>query len=283
MEVSKLTTRDQHLAKVQLYRWYQLYERPMNDQRINNQLEMLDENITMINASEEFKGTKDYPKRLKVYDGWQNAHHIKSIEVSLLEDNSIGLEADLHYQNIKPNGEKQSYALHYNDIRLEKFVGDLPKFTRVEIVPVGPTDEDFEDAYPTNRTKSLMHFWLAHMESLDGNVSPFKELLVDNFKLHFSTNNAPIVNIDDLEKWLNGTPKQLKESSHFPENFSVKVISEKEYEVDVDFVWEGLTKENQKLTATTTHHWVVQDNPNDRFAKIKEANITQKVPLAPLK
>ncbi|CAM3375696.1 hypothetical protein [Zobellia roscoffensis] len=283
MKKGTLSTRDQHLAKVQLYRWYQLYERPMNDQRINNQLQMLDENVMMINSTGEFKGTKGYPERLNVYDGWQNAHHINSIAVSLLDDNTIGLEADLHYQNIKPNGEKQSYALHYNDIRLEKVIGSLPKFTRVEIVPVGVTDEDFEDAYPTNRTKSLMYFWLANMESLDGNVTPFRELLVDNFKLHFSTDNEPIVDIDHLEKWLNGTPKQLKESSHFPENFTVKVISENEYEVNVDFVWKGTTKEDQKLTATTSHHWIVQDNPNDRFAKIKEATIIQKVPLTPLK
>jgi len=75
----------------------------------------------------------------------------------------------------------------------------------------------------------------------------------------------------------------LKESSHFPENFTVKVISEKEYEVNVDFVWKGISKEGQKLTATTSHHWIVKDNPNDRFAKIKEVTIIQKVPLTPLK
>lgn len=278
METSIITTRDQHLAKAQLYRWYQLYERPMNDERINNQLEMLDENIMMINSSGEFKGTNGYLERLKVYNGWLNAHHINSIAVTLLDDNSIGLEADLHYQNIKPNGEKQSYALHYNDIRLEKVVDSLPKFTRVEIVPVGATDEEFEDAYPTNRTKSLMYFWLANMESLDGNVELFKELLADDFTLNFSTSSR-IISIQEFKTWLNGTPMQLKESSHYPEKFTVKTIMENEYEVTVEFDWKGITKENKQVKAKTKHIWYVIDDLNERFARILKADVSQIEPF----
>lgn len=278
METSIITTRDQHLAKAQLYRWYQLYERPMNDERINNQLEMLDENIMMINSSGEFKGTNGYPERLKVYNGWQNAHHINSIAVTLLDDNSIGLEVDLHYQNIKPNGEKQSYAIHYNDIRLEKVVDSLPKFTRVEIVPVRATDEEFEDAYPTNRTKSLMYYWLACMESLDGDVNSFKELLADDFELNF-TSNANIKSISELEAWLKEAPMQLKKSRHYPEKFTVKTIMENEYEVIVEFDWKGITKENKQVKAKTKHIWYVVDDLNERFARILKADVSQIEPF----
>ncbi|MCL5129550.1 MULTISPECIES: hypothetical protein [unclassified Algibacter] len=276
--MKKLTTKNQHLVKAQLYRWYQLYERPMNEKRISNQLEMLDENIIMINPTGKIKGTAAYPERLKGYDGWQNAHHIKNINVSLLGDNTLGLEVDLHYQNIKPNGEKQSYALKYKDARLERTTDSLPKFTRIEIIPVGATEEDFEDAYPTNRTKSLMYYWIALMENLDGNVNPFKELLADNFILNFST-ESKITTITKLEKWLNGTPKQLQNSEHKPKNFSVKEIMENEFEMTVEFDWKGKTKEGQHLEGTTKHIWYILDNPDDRFAKILKADVIQINPL----
>ena len=281
----KTNTKIVHAAIVQYHRWYLFYERDFeNKQRLENQLEILADDIKMKSAAGEMQGKANYPERLKVYKGWKNAHHIQNITVNKLENGTINLEADIIYQNLKSDGSNDSYPLHYSTFLKEVPGTLLPVFTEINIKPTGEIkDPTFKDAYPENRMLSLMHYWLLNMEQLDGNVAPFKEVLADDFKLNFSTNSKPIITIEQLEQWLNGTPKQLKESSHFPENFTVKVISENEYEVNVDFVWKGITKADQKLTATTTHQWIVKDNPNDRFAKIKEATIIQKVPLTPLK
>jgi hypothetical protein len=61
------------------------------------------------------------------------------------------------------------------------------------------------------------------MEQLDGNIEPFKQILSEDFVLNFST-AAQISSIEQLETWLNGTPLGLKQSSHFPENFSIKTL-----------------------------------------------------------
>jgi hypothetical protein len=280
MKETVLITKEQHLAKAQLYRWYQLYERDMNDLRIANQMDILVEDIHMKTAVGEMKGKQNYPERLSVYKGWKNAHHVENMKI-ISTEKGIQLEADIRYQNIRPDGEKKSYTIHYST-ELTKIEDDLPKFSSIEIAPTGETNEAFKDAYPVNRTKSLMHYWLASMERLDGNVTPFKELLADDFILNFSI-VSNITSIPELKTWLNGSPMKLKESSHYPENFSVKTIMENEYEVTVEFDWKGITKDNKQMQARTKHIWYVVDNPNERFAKILKADVFQLYPFEIIK
>lgn len=276
MKASIPSTKDQHLAKVQLHRWYQLYERDMNKERINNQMEILADDLYMKSAAGEMRGKQNYPERLTAYKGWKNAHHVENITVTSSEK-GLQLETDIRYQNIRPDGEKKSYTIHYNT-ELIKGGENLPIFSFIEIAPTGETNDAFKDAYPVNRTKSLMYYWLASMENLDGNVTPFKELLADDFTLNFSTANK-IKSIQELETWLNGTPMLLKESSHYPESFSVKTIMENEYEVTVEFDWKGTAKDGKQMKAKTKHIWYVVDNPNERFAKILKADVSQIVPF----
>ncbi|WP_055444265.1 hypothetical protein [Lacinutrix himadriensis] len=276
MKATVPTTREQHIAKVQLYRWYQLYERAINEQRIANQLDLLEEDVYMKSAAGEMRGKVNYPERLTVYKGWKNAHHVEHVNITTSEK-GLHLEADLRYQNILPDGVKASYTIHYNT-EMVKGEGYLPKFSSIEIIPRGETNEVFEDAYPTNRVKSLMYYWIASMENLDGNVTPFKEVLADDFVLNFSTSST-ITSILDLEKWLNGTPKQLSNSEHYPKHFEVKQIMENEYEMTVVFDWKGKTKAGKNLEGTTKHTWYIIDNPNDRFAKILKVDVVQTNPF----
>lgn len=277
MKTDKQTTKEQHLAKVQLYRWYQLYEREITPVRISNQMEILADDLYMKTAAGELNGKNNYPEKLAAYKGWKNAHHVDNTNITSTEK-GLQLEADIRYQNIRPNGEKKSYKIHYNTILTNK-AKSLPVFLSIEIVPTEVTNETFEDAYPENRTKSLMYYWLASMENLDGDVTPFKELLADDFTLNFSTSNQ-IKSIKDLETWLNGTPMLLKESSHYPENFSVKTIMDNEYEVSVEFDWKGITKDNKQVKARTKHTWYIVDNPNERFAKILKMDVSQIEPFS---
>ncbi len=262
-----------HLAKVQLYRWYQLYEREMNEKRIANQLAILADDVVIKSAAGEMRGKENYPPRLAVYKGWQNAHHVNNIKVMDIDKNTIGLEADIHYQNIQADGQRNSYSLHYTT-QLIKTNDLLPVFSFLNLQHTGETKEDFTEAYPTNRAKSLMHYWLANMEQLDGNVKPFEELLADDFILYFST-SSPINTIAKLETWLNGTPKQLKQSNHHPENFVVKELGANEYEMTVEFNWYGIANDDKKITSRTKHVWHIIDHPDDRFAKIKRVDVTQ--------
>ncbi|MGB3467542.1 MAG: hypothetical protein WBA74_19810, partial [Cyclobacteriaceae bacterium] len=243
-----------------------------------NQMEILADDLYMKSATGEMKGKDNYPERLKVYEGWQNAHHVENIKVTSTEENQLRLEADIRYQNIRPDGEAAGYTIHYNT-KLNRQGRGLPVFSTIEINPTGQISDKFSDAYPVNRTKSLMYYWLASMENLDGEVAPFKELLANDFILNFSTANQ-ITTLEGLKNWLNGMPMQLKESSHYPQDFEVRTIMENEYEVSVKFDWRGVTKDDKKMKALTKHNWYVIDNPDDRFAKIIKADVTQLEPLS---
>jgi len=273
-------TLESHLAKTQYYRWYQLYERPINEQRITNQMDLFVDNVIIESATGIMKGKENYPKRLDSYEGWKNAHHVQNVTLVIDKGSKIQINADIRYQNIQPDGKKASYTLDYV-MEFEDISNELPKLTRVIIKPTGETKDTFEDAYPNNRVNSLMYFWLSNMEQLDGNVKPFEELLTDDFELNFST--APIKSIKDLEIWLNGTPKQLSQSCHHPENLSVKTIDDTTFEVSVAFDWYGITKNGQKMKAKTLHKWVVIDDLNERFARIKKADVKQIEPLSIIK
>ncbi len=266
-----------HLAKTQYYLWYQLYERPMNEQRIANQMDLFIDDVIIESATGILRGKENYPERLSVYKGWKNAHHVQNISLVTNKEGKSQIMADIRYQNIQPDGKKASYTLDYV-MEFEDFSNKLPKLTKVIIKPTGETEDTFEDAYPNNRINSLMHYWLSNMEQLDGNVKPFEELLTDEFELNFST--APIKSIEELENWLNGTPKQLIQSSHHPENLIVKTINDTTFEVSVVFDWYGIAKNGQKMKAKTLHNWVVIDNPNERFARIRKVDVKQIEPLS---
>lgn len=266
-----------HLAKTQYYLWYQLYERPMNEQRITNQMDLFIDDVIIESATGILRGKENYPERLGVYKGWKNAHHVQNISLVTNKEGKSQIMADIRYQNIQPDGKKASYTLDYV-MEFEDFSNKLPKLTKVIIKPTGETEDTFEDAYPNNRINSLMHYWLSNMEQLDGNVKPFEELLTDEFELNFST--APIKSIEELENWLNGTPKQLIQSSHHPENLIVKTINDTTFEVSVVFDWYGIAKNGQKMKAKTLHNWVVIDNPNERFARIRKVDVKQIEPLS---
>ncbi len=266
-----------HLAKTQYYRWYQLYERPMNPQRVSNQMELLSENITIETSAGTMTGKENYPKRLDVYKGWKNAHQVQQVSYQNTESNGPQLIAKINYNNIQPDGKKANYALDYTIDLIEK-EGELPLFSSVKITPTSPIEANFKDSYHTNRALSLMHYWMVNMERLDGNVTPFEELLTDDFELNFSS-ESKISSIEQFKTWLNGTPLQLKSSNHHPENFEIEVIDENNYKVSVAFDWYGIAKNDQKMKVKTLHKWLVTDNPNERFSRIKKIDVRRLEPF----
>ncbi len=274
-------TTQSHLAKAQYYRWYQLYERPMNEVRINNQMDMFMDDIVIESSAGTMTGKESYPERLTAYKGWKNAHHVQNVAITTGKNGKTQIIADIKYQNIRPDGKKASYTIDYL-VDLEINLEELPKLSKVSIKPTGETEDTFKDAYPNNRVNSLIYYWLANMEQLDGNVKPFEELLTNDFELNFST-SSQITTIKQLETWLNGTPKQLKQSSHHPENLIIKVIDENTFEVLVAFDWYGIAKNGQKMKAKTLHKWIVEDNANERFARIKKAHVSQIEPILMIK
>lgn len=90
-ELQQLT----HAALAQYHRWYQVYEVPFTKERIEDQKDILADDVEITTLAGTMKGKAGVEDRLKVYEGWLNAHHIQQTKVAILPDGKISLEAGI--------------------------------------------------------------------------------------------------------------------------------------------------------------------------------------------
>jgi len=267
-----------HLALTQYYRWYQVYEVPFNKARIDNQLDILAEDVEILSQVGSSKGKNGIAERLKVFEGWQNAHHVKHTTIKQISDEELSLEADILYQNIRPDLSRYSYTIHYSTI-LKLRDNELPLFTKVHIEPTGNIENpQFQSAYAENRAKSFMHYWLYAMETVSVNSGKFRELLAEQFELNLST-GSKITTHEGFYIWVATIPNQVKQSGHFPKNFTVTENTDHTLSVSVDFEWEGISSDNKPMIAETHHEWILENNLDERFARMKMMKVTQTKPF----
>ncbi|MCX8491679.1 MAG: hypothetical protein ORN54_11485 [Cyclobacteriaceae bacterium] len=89
--------KNNHIALTQYYRWYQVYEVPFTKARIDNQLDILTGDVEISSQAGTTKGKDGLADRLKLFEGWENAHHVQSAKVESLDNDSLTLEADILY------------------------------------------------------------------------------------------------------------------------------------------------------------------------------------------
>lgn len=267
-----------HLALTQYYRWYQVYEVPLNKARIDNQLDILADDVEISSQAGTSKGTLGIEDRLKMFEGWQNAHHVENTSIKQLSEEELSLEADILYQNIRPDNSRYSYKIHYSTIlRLRE--NDLPLFTKVHLEPTGTVENpQFQSAYADNRAKSFMHYWLYLMETASVNSDKFQELLAVQFELDLST-TSKINTLEGFNEWLTTIPNQVKQSGHYPKNLSVTENADHTITVSVDFEWEGISALNKPMIAETHHEWILENNLDERFARMKMMKVIQTKPF----
>jgi hypothetical protein len=112
----EITEKEKHSVKIQFYRWFQLYEREITDERIENQLSILSDDIEITSSAGTMKGKELYPERLRAYKGWKNSHRIHSIDVTKNKESKYLIEAKVSYKNIMPDGKELNYQLRYNTV-----------------------------------------------------------------------------------------------------------------------------------------------------------------------
>lgn len=271
-----------HAALAQYYRWYQVYEVPFTPARIANQKDILSDDVEIISQMGTSKGKTGLEDRLKVFAGWKNAHHVKNTQVTRTAQGQLQLEADIVYQNIRPDDSKFSYTLHYSAL-LSPHAQDLPVFERLELKPTGEVKQfKFESAYAQNRAKSLMHYWLYLVETSHQDSGKFQEILAPNFALQLS-DQTHISNLAQLTQWLASIPKRIQSSTHAYNNLQVTERADGTMQLSVDFDWKGINLAGQHMVGATHHEWVLANHMDERFARIQSMQVTMLTPfqLAP--
>lgn len=270
-----------HGALAQLHRWYQGYESAAYG--IENQLDILDENISLKSGLGEAVGHAAYRDRVKALPAdWQNAHIVKSSRIEIAGDGAIGLEANIEYFNkgMLPDGAVRRAELTYRT-RLRQTDGALPKFTSIDIAQnsEGQTDQ-IACAYGENRMRSLMHYWLALIEHPSRDPEPVREILAEGFLLNFSSGAIP--DFEGFKAWLAGPGSAVTSSTHVISHFLQEQTGNNEYKTSAQFDWRGIAPDGTMLEARTGHIWLVTDRPTERFARIKRIDVTILKPFAPV-
>jgi hypothetical protein len=269
-----------HAALAQYYRWYLVYE---NDQALlDNAIDILDPNVRVKSVSGEAKGHDAYRGRVaKLPKAWDNAHDVKSVDVTINPDGTIGLLAQIRYLNrgMLPNGGVRAGDLTYRT-RLRRSEALLPKFLDIEIIQNNESSvPEFVSTYEANRVKSLVHYWLALIENPKRDAEAFREILANDFELNFASGK-----IDTFEKfkaWYTGPASSISASTHAIVKFAHEEIAPQTFRVRANFDWQGLHPNGTHMVGRSQHEWIVIDNPAERFARIKSAAVTMLVPFQP--
>jgi hypothetical protein len=270
--------KNNHLALTQYYRWYQVYEVPFTNSTIINVLDILSPDVEIASQAGTTKGKDELVEKLKLYEGWKNAHHVKNTQVYVVNDKTLKLEADILYQNLRPDDSEYNYNIHYT-ILLEIRNNDLPVFKSVTIQPTGSVENlEFISSYSENRAKSFMHYWLYLMETIEVNVEKLKELLAENFELTLSE-TSKITTLEKFKEWASSVPTRIKLSGHYPKNLVITENNDSTIDVTVDFEWQGVSIDNKPMIAETHHQWTLENNLEERFARMKKMFVTQTKPF----
>ncbi len=270
----------EHAAMAQFHRWYQYYERPAGG--IANALDILTQDVTIVSGLGTANGHKDYAARVaQLPDTWQNAHHLKTVEIDHGDQGAMTLNATITYQNvgILPDGAVREADLSYS---VDLVTGDavLPKLSGVKIEQNSDsTGVDFKDAYADNRMRSLVHYWLTLIEDPSRDPEPVREILADEFSLNFSS--GAITDFDGFKGWLAGPGSQVAASTHIISNFSAKDLGDETYSLTVDFDWYGILPDGTELVAKTRHNWTATNDVTARFARIKTVDVEVIEPFRP--
>ena len=269
-----------HASLTQLYRWYLFYEHA--DYGIDNALNILSNEINVISSLGEANGHDEYVKGVsQLPASWKNAHNVHIPSVSIDNQGVIRLTTDITYlnQGLLENDAVRTAELSYT-MTLASDDTVLPKFTQISITQnADGTADAFTPSYRHNRVRSLVHYWMALIEDPARDAEPVKEILSNDFSLNFTSGS--ITSFDQFREWLAGPGSQVVASTHAISNFTTEEIAEDVFSATMDLDWNGILPDSSEMMAKTRHQWVIEDDPTQRFARIRTMDVEILEPFTP--
>lgn len=267
-------------VQAQLLRWYQYYEN--SEVGIANQLDILDENFSVESPSGTAVGHAEYRAAVSLFpDTWQNAHDLQNMTITVNDDGTLGMTAEIVYSNLGMTEGLVAQRMGYKATLAYIEGSVLPKFTSMVITDVGSEQLDgFKDTYVQNRLTALVAQWIHLVENPARNAEPFKEILAPQLDIKFSEQSPLITTYDEIAAWVAGPVSSLPATRHEIGTVSYSELEKGRYEVKVSFNWQGIRPDGKRMTAKTAHTWVVTDEPSERFARVEKIRVELIEPFA---
>lgn len=144
----------------------------------------------------------------------------------------------------------------------------LPHLVNVDGAPA-PADASPFNA--RNRLLSLIHYFTSLVENPARDPAPFRELLADNFALHYV--DPPVSSFAMLNDWVTGRLASVVASNHMIHDVSFDTVGDSEYLVTVAMESEALFPDGSGIISKNRQSWRVIDDASERFARIAEIRI----------
>jgi hypothetical protein len=116
------------------------------------------------------------------------------------------------------------------------------------------------------------------METHNGDASRMQELYTPEFELYTAT-AGHLSNWEQVQAWIGALPARISYSSHHIRDLTVQANADSTFSASFILNWQGISAEGEPMIAELQHEWLVEDNPNNRFAALKNVRIVTTEPF----
>lgn len=211
-----------------------------------------------------------------------NGHRLVDVDLQVSDAGSIAMTATVdHIAPDAASGSATLTPLFYEGELAFLQPGALAKILSLEIgVGERSETEPYENAYANNRLRSLAYHFHAMIEDPDRAPESFDEVLAENFTI--STPGLVIDTYEGFSAWINGISGAISATEHVMDTFAFEQTGENVYRVKITYNWRGITTDGTGLKAKSQLVWQVEDDPAERFARIKSASLEFIAPVSPI-
>lgn len=287
-----------------LYRWWGVFEAPAGtdtsrflDGLLDERVHVLlpDFGIDMIGADAIGKLIGASPA------GVVRSHSVRDedIQVSYLGNGLYRLQAPYTYQVKSPDGRFVSGRAQIDAV-LKKHGRAHMTFTKI----AGKRGEaleraQFDSSYRLHRVKAVLLQWQAHMDTLSGDSSGLKELVMQDLQFHGlisskkdhskaqqtvvkdftemkgmlagtdGTEDTVIRGFDGVTAWFATGPSLLKRNIHRAEEFRVTPLADDRYGVVAQFGWYAETLNGVEIELHQPLEWVIVER-GEKYMRLEQ-------------
>ncbi|MGP3690631.1 hypothetical protein ACTVZO_39075 [Streptomyces sp. IBSNAI002] len=274
-------SRRRHAATAQFHRWFQLYERPRDAERVERQLRLFADGFEITTADGGRITTRDaYREGITAYGPEErHAHHVRHLTITEIDRHRLRLDAEVRYERLDASGRATGATIAYEG----ELIGSVdfePLFTTLKMTVVDRLAEAaFTDAYPANRALSVIHRFLSLVEAPDLGGNAYDEFLGKDAELDLVLGTATITSREELARWLAESSHRVAAgtSRHTVEAFHVAADHDGLYTVGIDLDWNGATAAGEPVAARLRYDWTLHDT-GERFCRLVRS---RNEPLSP--
>jgi hypothetical protein len=295
---------DYNTACTLLYRWWSLFEAPAGTDRSPFFEGLLDERVHMYlpDFGIDATGPDEIRKLISALPAGTNRSHSvrdEDIQVSYLGNGLYRLYAPYTYQVQSPEGRLVS-GRATREMVLKKHAR-----THMTIVKIGGKRgadierAQFDSSYRLHRVKAVLLQWQANMDTLSGDSSGLRELVMQDLQFHGliaakkdhskaqttvvkdftemkgmlagtdGTEDTVIRGFDGVTAWFATGPSLLKRNIHRAEEFRITPLTDDRYAVVAQFGWYAETLNGVEIELHQPLEWVIVER-GEKYMRLEQ-------------